>query len=56
MSLWDIAHEITYGNWSGTRKTSFVKELDGKAAVEALVVQGSGADFFNLDADGNDLD
>lgn len=55
----DLAHIhylITGGDCSGVIKTVSINELDGSAAAKALLEQGSDTEFFQLTADGEDVD
>jgi hypothetical protein len=51
-----LHHMITEGDCSGHLKTVLEEELDGKQAAEALLNQARDPSFFNLTADGEDLD
>jgi len=55
MSIDDIKYEITEGNCSGVITKSDTTELTGLEMAKALLAQGSDAEFFQLDDDGNDL-
>lgn len=55
-SLSAIEYDITEGHFSGVIETKGFTELTAKEAADALVVQGSGTEFFQLDADGNEID
>ena len=50
ISLDEIANETENGSWSGRFLTSyFNKQLVGKAAVNAVKIQGSDPSFFFMD-------
>ncbi len=54
--LYRVADEILDGSWSGAVKVSDPVELSGEEAAQALIEQESDPSFFNLAADGRDLD
>lgn len=55
-SLETIAHQITEGDWSGTARETYSRELDGKQAARALYNQGSDPSFFQLTSKGEDCE
>lgn len=54
--LSDLHYAITDGECSGKIKTDNVVMLEGEAAAKALQEQGSDSEFFQLDAEGNDIE
>ena len=56
MSLKEIAHEATDGEYSMQYSSVSQDELTGKQAADELIKQGSSPGFFMLDDDGNDID
>ena len=55
LNLSDLDYKITKGNCSGTYNVQSVKELNGKQIAKELEKQGSGPEFFQIDAKGNDI-
>ena len=55
-ALSEIAYNITEGDMSGVVEIGETETLNGKEAADALVEQSSDPEFFQLDADGNDLE
>lgn len=55
MTLEDIEYAITEGHCSGVITKSDTVEMTGPEMAKALLAQGSDAEFFQLDDDGNDL-
>jgi len=54
--LIQLAHDIDYGDFVGDADVSDSIELSGRAAADELFAIGSQPEFFNIDADGNDVD
>jgi hypothetical protein len=52
----DLSNAITDGPCSGAVRIHAVEELDGPAAAQALMAQGSDPEFFSLDEDGIEID
>jgi len=57
---WDdlnsVAYAINSGECSGSVREISTNRLTGAEAAKALQAQGSGTEFFRLDADGNDVE
>ncbi len=54
LTLDEIQHQITEGDWSGMVSVKSTKELNGKQAARALTNQASDPSFFRLKPDGTD--
>ena len=52
----EIAYEITDGMWSGKMNFSPCQEIDAVTAAKELIAQGTDPEFFQIDADGNDME
>lgn len=55
-ALSEIAYNITEGDMSGVLEIGETTTLNGKEAADALIEQSSDPEFFQLDANGNDLE
>jgi hypothetical protein len=56
MSLDDIEEECNTGSYSGVHDWIVTNEvLEGQAAADATLKQGSSPDFFQMDENGNEL-
>lgn len=50
-----VDHDITFGDCSGMVKIQSMNDpLTGQEAVQAVLLQGSSPDFFQMDMEGNE--